>query len=120
VSQLIDQAIPSSPRVVECGALRVTTGPESETCLVHLAGELDLESGPALNSEVRRLLASDLETIVVDLCDLEFIDSTGLQCLVRLARAANERRRTLLFTRPRGHVAKVFRLTEINRALALA
>jgi anti-sigma B factor antagonist len=120
MSQTVDQVIPPSPRIVERGALRLTTGPENEACLVHLAGELDLESGPALNGEIQRLLASELETIVVDLGDLEFIDSTGLQCLVRLARTADQRDRALLFTRPRGQVAKVFRLTGVAEALTLA
>jgi anti-anti-sigma factor len=112
-----DHLVDPTPKLTESGALRIETGPELETCLVRLEGELDLESGPALERELRRLLDQDLETVAVDLGGLQFIDSTGIQTLVRAARFADGRAETLCFMRPRGEVAKVFRLTGMSEAL---
>jgi anti-sigma B factor antagonist len=55
-----------------------------------LNGELDLASAPALRETVARLCAEGTQEIVLDISGLQFIDSTGLRCILA-ARAACER-----------------------------
>jgi anti-sigma B factor antagonist len=51
--------------------------------VVGVSGELDLASGPELESELDQLNGPDTNLVVIDLRRLEFMDSTGLSILVR-------------------------------------
>ena len=54
-------------------------------CIIELVGELDLDGAPRLEEALRAAEAGDAASIVVDLGQLEFIDSTGLRLLVLAA-----------------------------------
>ena len=107
----------SRTTVIESGCLRIEVGPEIEACLIRLSGELDLASAPALQSEVDRLLAEALQTIVIDLANLEFIDSMGIQCLVQLSKRSRAGGDPLRFVDARGDVDRMLRLTGVRDAL---
>jgi anti-sigma B factor antagonist len=64
-----------------------------------LGGELDLASTPALTETIARLCADGTREIVLDISGLEFIDSTGLRCILA-ARAACERGGSELLVEP--------------------
>jgi anti-anti-sigma factor len=104
-------------RVIEHGALRIETGPERETCLVELFGELDLESAAVLEHELLRLVESSLRTVVVDLHELEFIDSTGLRCLASVTRHSRLGADNVRFTAPSVEVEHVLSLTGLREVL---
>ena len=110
----------TTPRLIEGGAFRMEIGPEVDSCQVALRGELDLECVPALETELGRLLGGPLQTVTVDLSSLEFIDSTGLRCLLRATSTAAESGTQLLFLRPAGQVEQVLELTKIRQALPIA
>jgi anti-sigma B factor antagonist len=61
---------------------------------VLVAGELDLDVGPKLSACLTELIDSGATTIVVDLLEVTYVDSTGLSALVeagkRLLRADGE------------------------------
>jgi anti-sigma B factor antagonist len=107
------------PSRIHSEALTIELGPEVETCLVKLAGELDFGSVPALDAAVHRLLSDDLRRIVLDLADLEFMDSTGIQCLVELSRRSRAEGDPLRIVAPGGEVDRVLRLTGVRDALPL-
>jgi anti-sigma B factor antagonist len=62
-------------------SVEVTEGP-AET-VITLSGELDLSSVGPLQKKVDEVVAGDPETVVFDLSDLSFLDSTGIGLLVR-------------------------------------
>jgi anti-anti-sigma factor len=49
---------------------------------LHLTGELDVASAPALRDEVVRLISEGRTTIAFDCSELDFVDSTGLGVLI--------------------------------------
>jgi anti-sigma B factor antagonist len=51
--------------------------------VVGVSGELDLASGPELEAELNQLNGADTNMVVIDLRELDFMDSTGLSILVR-------------------------------------
>jgi anti-sigma B factor antagonist len=51
--------------------------------VIAVAGELDLASGPELEAELHEISADTTELLIVDLRELEFMDSTGLSIIVR-------------------------------------
>jgi anti-sigma B factor antagonist len=63
--------------------LDVSTSPAG--LVVELAGELDLASLPDITSGVQELLTRDPQPVLLDLGRLEFLDSSGVTLLVRIA-----------------------------------
>ena len=52
--------------------------------IVQLFGELDVAAVGDLQAELDRIQAAGLQGVVVDLRELDFLDSTGLHLLLRL------------------------------------
>lgn len=86
---------------------------------VRLLGELDTASAPALRDYLQRALRSEADLVVVDMDELEFIDSSGLQALLVATQRARGDRDQLRILTPRGQVARVISLTNLNGSLPL-
>jgi anti-sigma B factor antagonist len=64
---------------VDTGRMEVID--EAGACILALFGEHDMDSAPALNSELTRLLDSGAP-IVVDLTQVDFIESVAIQAVI--------------------------------------
>lgn len=62
---------------------RVDVRRDGSAAVVSVSGELDLASGPELEAELDRLAGPETQLVVVDLRQLDFMDSTGLSIIVR-------------------------------------
>jgi anti-sigma B factor antagonist len=72
-------------------AFSVRTEQRSDAWVVVPTGELDLATAPALDAALRRaFLAAGAGSVVLDLRELEFIDSSGLRTLLTARRQAEE------------------------------
>lgn len=71
-------------------------------------GDLDIAGAPELEEALRLALASDAETIVVDLRGIELLDSTGLRAL--LEGRAQEGGERLRFVPGEEHVQGILRI----------
>ena len=80
-----------------------------------LRGELDLTTAPRLEAR----LAGGTDTIL-DLTDLTFIDSSGIQTLVRAAQRARELRCRFEVHNPRSAVRQVIELVRVGELLGLS
>jgi anti-anti-sigma factor len=95
------------------GQLIVDTRDEGDTSVLALSGELDLASTPILERELKALESAGATKILIDLAGVGFMDSTGLQALLR----ARERAMTvegiqLSLRRGPHQVQRVFELTK--------
>jgi len=63
---------------------RVATRRDGARAVVELHGELDIGTSEAVVREVRELRGKDVRTVVLDLRELAFIDSSGLRLLLQL------------------------------------
>ena len=52
---------------------------------VHVIGELGLSTAKTFEAQLRLAISGDASTVVLDLGDVHFIDSTGLRSVVRIA-----------------------------------
>jgi anti-sigma B factor antagonist len=86
---------------------------EADAVVLSLYGELDLDSSPLLERELQAVWAAAKDRVVIDLSGLEFMDSTGLQTLLRAHERAVEA--DLQFSLVRGQPA-VHRVFELTRA----
>ena len=80
--------------------------------VVVIRGELDLATAPDLEAAIKSRL-DDGQDVVVDLRELEFMDSTGLRVLVAAHGRVEGTEQRLLLVRPRPGAA-------IERILAIA
>jgi anti-sigma B factor antagonist len=93
------------------GGLRVTTIREGASLVLVLTGELDLASVPMLERRLDASADAGVVRVVVDLRGLEFLDSSGLQLLLRAQAQLRGRRHELLLRPGARAVQQVFELT---------
>ena len=74
-------------------------------------GELDMLAAPPLLRLVDEL-AEEVRSIVLDLREAEFIDSSGFSAIVRAHRRLGER---LVLVRPQGRVARALTATGLDQ-----
>jgi anti-sigma B factor antagonist len=98
--------------------LRVTVQPLEDARLIRAAGELDMSSAPTLK---HRLDAARDEavTAVLDLSEVTFVDSTGLQLLLEASRSAGRADWSLFTVRPSAAVRRLIEISRTGDLLAL-
>jgi len=95
----------------------VTVSSDGDSATVFLRGELDLSGVDRAREAVEQAEASDATLLVLDLSQLDFIDSTGLEVLLRAARRAHNNGRRLIVARPSRYVRRLLELTAIDQSL---
>ena len=98
---------------------RVEVRNADATTVISVSGELDLASSPALEEELERVAQSGAQLVVVDLRNLEFMDSTGLSVLVRAHQRAEEDGRRLGLINGSQQVQRLLTLTGVADRLTL-
>ncbi len=93
------------------GELVVDIKTESDAIVVSLTGELDLATAEIFERHLREAEAMRPSRVIVDLTGLGFMDSTGLQTLLRARERANETEHELTLRRGPHQVHRVFELT---------
>ena len=101
-----------SPEAPVPGQLVIEKSRDADTVVLALSGELDLASAPMLERELREAEATGPRRIVIDLGGLAFMDSTGLQALLRARERANNDGHQLSLRRAPHQVQRVFELTK--------
>lgn len=82
---------------------------------VRLHGELDLAPAEAFEAAFREHLDGQ-HSLVFDLSELTFIDSTGVRTLIRIAEAAAPR--SIVMRSPQASVRRIFDLTRFEQSLS--
>jgi anti-sigma B factor antagonist len=98
---------------------RVETRTEERGTVLAVSGELDLASAPALEEELEKVINGGSGTVIVDLRDLEFIDSTGLSVLVKAHQRAQESDCSFGLVRGGAQVQRLLSLTGLEDRLAV-
>ena len=86
--------------------------------LISLTGELDLSGTTALEEEIGRLVEQEgVARVVLDLRELEFMDSSGLRMVALAERRLSGVGRALVLVRGRDTVQRVFAITRMDQHL---
>ena len=94
----------------------LTSSPLEILCVA--AGEIDPVSGPRLDAEVRAVLfTSSAPTVVLELADVTFIDSSGLRVLIDLHKTIRERGGRLVVRHPSATVSRLLDITNLTASL---
>ncbi len=104
---------PRAENALEAGALTMRSTRDGDTHVIAVAGELDLASIDLVEQELKAVEATGVRRIVLDLRELDFIDSSG----VRLVYMADVRSRQdsdrLVIRRGPDKVQRVFVMTDL-------
>lgn len=91
---------------------------EGSAALIAISGELDLASGPRLEEALAEL-DPEVQLVVVDLRQLEFMDSTGLSIIVRAHQRLAGEERELSLVRGSPQVQRLLDLTGVAERVRL-
>jgi anti-sigma B factor antagonist len=86
---------------------------EQTATVIAVSGELDLASSPALQEELDRAQSANAQLLIIDLRELDFMDSTGLSVLVRAHQRADEQGRQLAMVKGPQQVQRLLSLTGV-------
>ena len=99
--------------------LNIHTEAHGDTLEVTLSGDFDMGSVASFRSAVDET-PEPWKRAVIDMHDLVFMDSSGLQELVRLNNRAREQNRELVLARPSVPVVRLLELTGLTSHFTIA
>ncbi len=91
----------------------------STTFVIALAGEIDVARVPELQEFVEEFRRNPAVDVVVDLRQVDFMDSTGLGMMTRLSRVAVERGGSISVIHASPNVDRTIRISGLSQVLNL-
>jgi anti-sigma B factor antagonist len=89
---------------------------EGQDLILVVRGEIDMASADRFEAALTDALAGDCSRILIDLADLEFMDSTGLRTLIQGQRQAASRGLPVILRHVPHQATRLFELTGLARA----
>ena len=86
--------------------------------MIHLVGELDLYNAPEVRAALLELCLEQPERLVVDLGDVDFVDSTALGVLIE-ARTTLDDRTSFLLAAPGLETHRALSISGLDQHLAV-
>jgi anti-sigma B factor antagonist len=86
---------------------------------VAVHGEVDIDAALSLEASLEAAIRESVGAFIIDLSDLDFIDSSGLQVLLRARGLLGREDRQLAVVCPFGPVRRVFELSGSSELFAL-
>jgi anti-sigma B factor antagonist len=82
-------------------------------------GEIDFATGPQLKDAITELLVAGDVHLVIDLLDVDFIESTGLGALIGGRRRAHALKGSLVLVCTEQQMLKIFRITGLDKVFKI-
>jgi anti-anti-sigma factor len=98
---------------------RVDVRSENGAPMLRISGELDLASSPKLQEELDRATATSPSLIIIDLRDLDFMDSTGLSVLIHAHQQAQQHGHRLGIVNGSRQIRRLLSLTGVAERLTV-
>ncbi len=104
-------------QLIKPGDLTLTSERKGVVHSICLFGELDLATATRVQDELTRIEASEVDSIIVDLSGLTFIDSTGIRLLHSAAARSRADSDRLALLRGGAAVQRALQLTALEDRL---
>jgi anti-sigma B factor antagonist len=95
----------------------VRFGPDRVVLALH--GELDLLGAPMLEAEIEKVEADAPKIVVLDLQDLQFVDSAGLRVILAAHERSRQHGKELALTPGPEQVQRLFMIAGVNGHLRI-
>jgi anti-anti-sigma factor len=93
--------------------------PQTGTTVIRLGAEVDMATAPALRDELLSTLNREGIHLVVDALDVTFMDSSGVNALVRARERAQRLDGSLHVVSASRAVTRILQITQLDRRLGL-
>jgi anti-anti-sigma factor len=90
---------------------------DGDRATVALRGELDLSGVDRAREAMEQAQAGGVTLVILNLSELDFIDSTGLEVILRAARRAHDSGGRLVVRSPSRYVRRLLEMTAIDQSL---
>lgn len=90
---------------------------KADLARLEVFGDLDLETVPRLQAGIAAARSDGVQRLIIDLRGLDFMDSTGLRCLLECHTAARRDDVSLWLVPGPPDVQRVFEITQTHRSL---
>jgi anti-sigma B factor antagonist len=98
-----------------------TTTDDSGVVIAQIAGEMDASNAAHVENELTAAVPNAAPGMVLDLSDLSFVDSSGVELFFRLGERLEDRRQGLAVALPEGApIQRVFEIVRFSEKLPLA
>ena len=87
--------------------------------VVAVGGELDAYTAPKLRDTITELLAAGIYDVIIDMLDVEFLDSSGLGVLVGALKKVRAHNGSLQLICNQNRVLKIFRITGLAEVFVI-
>ncbi len=91
----------------------------NQTAILRPSGQVDADSAPDLKALLKQLVEQGVRLLVVDLDQVDFIDSSGLSALVSGLKAVRQHNGTLNLCRAHTQALTSLRLTMLDRVFSI-
>lgn len=92
---------------------------DNQAVLIQPSGQLDLETGKLLSQTFMQLESASHQLWIVDLSQIDFIDSAGLSALITGLHLATKRQSRLVLHRLKPSVKLVFEITRLDQVFEI-
>ena len=99
--------------------MQIATTSESDRYVITVSGEVDLATSPQLDRAVISAIDSGAASVVIDLTDVTFMDSSGLGVIVRALKRCREAENDLDLVITNERVLKVFGITGLDQVIPI-
>ena len=99
--------------------LTLTTREADGKTIVAVGGEIDVYTAPKLRDKISELVATGAYDIVVDMHEVEFLDSTGLGMLVGGLKKVRAHDGSLRLVCNQDRLLKIFRITGLAKVFVI-
>src|SRR5699024_1456144 len=82
--------------------------------LVEVKGDLDIYAEDEFKSFIEREIEGADRDILIDIKDLDYIDSTGLGLFMKIYKIAKEKDRSVSIINPKENILKLFKITDLT------
>jgi anti-sigma B factor antagonist len=90
-----------------------------DAVVLHAKGFLDLSTRLKLSNVLNDAVTANDGPVVVDLCEVTFLDSTGLGVLMNALRRLTRQQRELRIVCPPGNIRRIFELSGLDGTFTL-
>lgn len=99
--------------------LTIAVSENGSAHVVKLEGTCDLATAPDLRQALQPLVPPEVQDVIIDVSQLEFIDSTGLGVMLGAMRRLREGGGGLRIAGATGTVRRVLEITDLDKVIPL-
>ena len=92
---------------------------EKENWIVNVSGELDVPCADILKDELNERIDEKFSDVILDMSDLQYIDSTGVGVIVGIMKRLKPEDKKISLINTKNNVKKIFKITGLDQIITL-